>query len=172
MKRILTPSDFTVMPWKNRQGSTTEMLHVVENGGLKWRISRACVVADQEFSIFAGVARNLTVVSGAGFWLQGDGVSLPALPLLPIAFSGDVQLRAQGVQGPCDDFNVMTDQSLPRPEVAVINGRAHIAQADLLAIYALEKTLIDGAPLTAGNLMTSAQGLHLDGHAIAVRLFC
>jgi uncharacterized protein len=171
MKQLLTQADFTVMPWRNGLGSTTELFRADENGQLKWRISRASVTQDGDFSIFAGIARNLTVISGAGFRLLGDGVDLAARPLRPIAFSGDTALHAQDVQGASDDFNVMTLQSLPRPEVAVISGRAKVAQADMVAIYALDETLVDGDALQMGELMLADQPVQLDGHAIAVRLF-
>lgn len=171
MKRLLTQADFTVMPWRNGLGSTVEMFRVDENGLLKWRISRASVTQDGDFSIFAGIARNLTVISGHGFRLVGAGVDLAAKPLRPIAFSGDTPLRAQDVQGASDDFNVMVAQALPRPEVAVISGRMSLAQADMLAIYALKETAVDGTALPAGALLLADQPVQIDGHAIAVRLF-
>lgn len=171
MKRLLTQADFIVMPWRNGQGSTTELFRADENGQLKWRISTARVAQDGDFSIFPRVARNLTVISGHGFRLVGDGVDLAAKPLRPIAFSGDIALRAQDVQGVSEDFNVMTAQTVLRPEVAVISGRAVIAPADLVAIYALDKTLVDGDALQAGALILADQAMQIDGHAIAVRLF-
>lgn len=171
MKRHLTQADFTVMPWRNGLGSTTQMFRMDENGQIKWRISRASVTQDGDFSIFAGIARNLTVIAGPGFRLFGDGVDLAANPLRPIAFSGDTPLRAENVLGASEDFNVMTAQALPRPEVAVISGRVTIAQADMVAIYALDQTLVDGEALQTGELILADQPLHLDGHAIAVRLF-
>lgn len=171
MKRLLTQADFTVMPWRNGLGSTVEMFRVDENGQLKWRISRASVTQDGDFSVFAGVARNLTVISGPGFRLVGQGVDLAANPLRPITFSGDTPLRAQDVRGASDDFNLMAAQSLPRPEVAVISGRITIAQADMVAVYTLDQTMVDGEALQTGELMLADQPLHIDGHAIAVRLF-
>ena len=75
---------------------TVEMLRV-EEGGLKWRLSRASVVEDGDFSLFAGIERNLTVISGPGFDLIGERLHLAARPLLPVAFAGDVAVRAEGV---------------------------------------------------------------------------
>lgn len=119
MIRHLTPADYTAMPWANGRGTTIEMLR--ENGpdgGLRLRLSMASVVKDGPFSIFPGVERNLTVISGPGFDLMGDS-RISALPLVPVAFPGDVPLAADRVTAPCDDFNVMTARMLPLPMVRV-----------------------------------------------------
>ena len=77
MIRHLGPPDFRVMPWANGRGHTTEMWREDRDGALLWRLSRAAVAEDGPFSLFAGVDRSLTVISGPGFDLVGD-VSLKA----------------------------------------------------------------------------------------------
>ena len=73
MMRHLTPSDYVAMPWANGRGQTVEMLREVgPDGGLLLRLSMASVVEDGPFSIFPGVERNLTVISGPGFDLLGE----------------------------------------------------------------------------------------------------
>jgi environmental stress-induced protein Ves len=171
MIQHLTPSDFKTMPWANGKGSTIEMLKTEENGALKWRLSRASVVENGDFSIFPNVARNLTVITGPGFDLIGSGQHLPARALQPVAFSGETPIRAENVTTASDDFNVMTAANLPRPEVTVINGAAHLPGGDQLAIYALAPTKTNAATLATGDLYLTDQPLRLDGHFIAVRLF-
>jgi environmental stress-induced protein Ves len=171
MIQHLTPSDFKTMPWANGKGSTIEMLKTEENGVLKWRLSRASVVENGDFSIFPNVARNLTVVTGPGFDLIGPDHQLHALPLQPVAFSGETPIRAENVTAPSDDFNVMTAADLPRPEVAVINGAAQLSGGNQLAIYALAPTKTNAATLAAGDLYLTDQPMQLHGHFIAVRLF-
>ena len=131
----LSAAQFTLMPWANGKGTTVELLRVEREGRLILRLSRAMVVEDGAFSIFSGIARNLTVLSGSGFDLVGEWVHLAARPLEPVAFAGDIELRAVGVAEPCDDFNVMTAADLPPAQVTVHPAGA-TAQGALLALAA------------------------------------
>jgi uncharacterized protein len=83
MIRRLTPADYTTMPWANGKGVTVEMLRVEQDGALLWRLSRASVVEDGDFSLFPGIERNLTVITGPGFDLVGQGLHLQAKRLVP-----------------------------------------------------------------------------------------
>lgn len=131
----LSAADFTAMPWANGKGTTVELLRVERDGRLILRLSRAMVVEDGAFSIFPNIARNLTVLSGPGFDLVGDGLHLPARLLQPVAFSGGVALRAVGVAQPSEDFNVMTAADLPAAQVTVHPAGAS-AQGAVLALAA------------------------------------
>ena len=131
----LSTADFTAMPWANGKGTTVELLRVEREGRLILRLSRAMVVEDGAFSIFAGIARNLTVLSGSGFDLVGDGLHLPARLLQPVAFSGAVALRVVGVAQPSEDFNVMTAADLPAAQVTVHPAGASV-QGAVLALAA------------------------------------
>ena len=62
MIRHLTPADYKSMPWANGKGTTVEMLKVEDSGQLLWRLSRASVVENGDFSMFPGIVRNLTVI--------------------------------------------------------------------------------------------------------------
>jgi environmental stress-induced protein Ves len=136
MKRILGPEDFRQMPWSNGKGITTELARADRDGRMLWRLSRASVVEDGPFSIFPGIERNLTVVTGPGFDLTGEGISLRARPMAPVAFPGDVPMTALAVSAPSDDFNVMTDRALPRPRVEVVfHPRIVRADGALMAVY-------------------------------------
>lgn len=171
MIQHLTPADYKTMPWANGKGSTVELLRAEENGGLKWRLSRASVVENGDFSLFPGVERNLTVITGPGFDLVGTGLHLSAKPLIPVAFAGDIPIRAENVSGPSDDFNVMTARRLPRPEVAVIAGQTQLRGGDLLAVYALAASTVNGTRMAAGDLILTAEPLIVAGQMIAVRLY-
>lgn len=171
MIRHLTPSDYTEMPWANGKGVTVEMLKVMEGSSVKWRLSRASVVEAGEFSLFAGIERNLTVISGSGFDLIGKDLHLPARPLQPVAFAGDVPIKAENVQSPSDDFNVMTARTLPSPEVAVITGNAVLTQGSTLALFALEAAKVNGQQVGRHDLILTDQSARVEGRIIAVRLF-
>lgn len=163
MKRWLGAGDFTAMPWANGKGVTLELARANDaEGRMLWRLSRAKVVEEGPFSLFPGVERNLTVLTGPGFDLVGEGLLLAARPLVPVAFAGDVPVRAVSVSAPSDDFNVMTARALPRPEVRVLTASERIVPGGLLALY---------FPQSA-RLLLSDEGFDLaEGEvAIAVRL--
>lgn len=165
MIRHLTQGDFKVMPWANGLGQTVEMVRVDREGALLWRLSRAAVVEDGPFSLFPGVDRNLTVISGPGFDLVGEA-SLRADPLRPVAFSGDLALRAEGVTAPCDDFNVMVRRGVVRAEVSVRDGGEAMG-----ALFALGPVQAGGIMMAAHDLVLADEPVRFDGPAIVVALF-
>ncbi len=163
MKRVLGPVNFRQMLWANGKGVTVEMAREDLDGRMLWRLSRASVVENGPFSIFPDVERNLTVLTGPGFRLTGDGVDLDARPMAPVAFAGDVAVMATGVTAPSDDFNVMTARHLQRPRVAVVeDGAALSPDGALLAVYTpkTERLVLADEAITVSG-----------GPAIAVWLF-
>lgn len=170
MIRHLTAADYTTMPWANGKGVTVEMLRVERDGALLWRLSRASVVEDGDFSIFPGIERNLTVITGPGFELVGQGLHLQAKPLVPLAFPGDISIRAAGVTAPSDDFNVMTARDLSRPQVQVIDGSTNLPGGHTLAIFALTDSSVSGIKMAQHDLILTDQAATIDGLTIAVRL--
>ena len=171
----LTPADYTRQPWKNGRGTTTELLHLVDpsTGGTLLRLSRASVVEDGPFSLFPGIERTLTVLTGPGFRLTGPGINLRCDPLVPVAFPGDVEIRAVETNNqPSDDFNVMTARQLPRPEVAVVQSQT-LPDGGRLALYALGLCIVNGEATAAGDLLLMTEPAHLsgDGLVIAVQYF-
>ena len=170
MIRHLTPADYKTMPWANGKGVTVEMMRVDRDGAVLWRLSRASVVETGDFSLFPGIDRNLTVISGPGFDLVGEGLHLSAKPLVPVAFPGDVAIRAVEVAAPSDDFNVMTARSLALPEVTVLKGAADLAQGGTLALFALSEAEISGRAVGRYDLIITDQAVSVRGRVIAVRL--
>ena len=166
----LRPPDYTVQPWKNGKGTTTELWRMERDGVLLIRLSRASVVEDGPFSIFPGVERNLTVLTGPGFRLTGPGVDLTCAPLVPVAFPGDVAVTATGTgAGPSEDFNVMTARSLPLPQVTVETDTT-LPAGGVLALHALGPAAVNGAVMAAGDLILTEAGARLTGRFLAVRL--
>ncbi len=166
----LTASDYTVQPWKNGKGTTTELWRLERDGTLLVRLSRAAVVEDGPFSIFPGLERNLTVLTGPGFRLTGEGIDLTCTPLVPVAFPGDVAVTASGTGGQrSDDFNVMTARALPRPKVAVMTD-ATLPAGGPLALYALGPAAVNGRRLADGDLVLTEGAAQLTGRLLVVRL--
>jgi environmental stress-induced protein Ves len=169
--RHLTPADYRRMPWANGRGVTVEMARADGPDGLLWRLSMAQVTEDGPFSIFPGVERNLTVISGPGFDLRG-ALSLRADPLVPVAFPGDVALAAQGVVAPCEDVNVMTARPLPRPVVTVERAGAVLEGDGVLFVLALGPASVNGIDLARHDLIRLGDRAAVAaGPVLAIRLF-
>lgn len=170
--RHLTPAYYRIQPWKNGRGTTTELWRMERGGQLLVRLSRAAVVEDGPFSLFPGIERNLTVLSGPGFRLTGAGIDLRCAPLVPVAFPGDVDVTATETNGQrSDDFNVMTARSLPKPQVIVAQNES-LQAGGTLALYALGPSRVNGVAMNPNDLILTDGPAHLhgDGPVIAVRL--
>jgi hypothetical protein len=167
----LTARDFTVQPWKNGKGTTIEMWRLERGGELLARLSRASVVEDGPFSVFPGIERNLTVLTGAGFRLTGEGINLRCDPLVPVVFPGDVPVVASETNAEqSDDFNVMTARALPRPQVTVEQNTT-LPAGGILALYALGPVLANGVAMARSDLILTEDAATLTGDwpVIAVR---
>jgi environmental stress-induced protein Ves len=168
----LHPADYSLQPWKNGRGTTTELWRQERDGALLVRLSRAAVVEDGPFSLFPGIERNLTVLSGPGFRLRGEGINLRCDPLVPVAFPGDVTLTATETGGmQSDDFNVMTARNLPKPWVLPVQNDSLVA-GGLLALYALGPCRMNGHEMARDDLILTDGPATLSGDwpVIAVRL--
>src|SRR5258707_14720415 len=67
--RVLSPSDYRRMPWKNGGGHTHEIAAHPEGAGMAafaWRVSIAEIAQDGPFSSFPGVDRTLVLLAGNG----------------------------------------------------------------------------------------------------------
>ena len=171
--RHLTQADYTRQPWKNGKGVTVELARAEKDGTVLWRLSMATVAEDGPFSLFAGIERNLTVISGPGFRLMGPGIDIDCRPLAPVAFPGDVAVSALGTAaGASDDFNVMTARHLPRPTVTLLAAGEGAAAGGLLAVFALEPLSIGARRLARHDLILTEGGLApiLGGPALLVRV--
>ena len=120
--RILRAASYRRMPWKNGGGETIEM--VVSPAGASfdsfdWRLSMAHVGAPGPFSLFTGIDRTLSVISGHGLTLTlpERAVTLNRCSA-PFAFPGDVAVDSTLTDGAIDDLNVMTRRSRCHHRVA------------------------------------------------------
>lgn len=101
------------MPWKNGKGETVEIA-VSPPGAtvddFDWRISMATVAEGGPFSVFDGIDRTLSVLTGEGITLSVAGQAPATLrrETPPYAFPADRETSATLVSGPITDLNVMT----------------------------------------------------------------
>jgi uncharacterized protein len=133
--------------WKNGLGWTREIVRYPEmSEHWLWRLSIAEVDKDGPFSTFESIERELVLLSGEGMRLvfsDGESVDLNP-PHDKHRFSGERALRAELINGPTHDFNVMWRrdkydvQVLRRPLVGpmVFFNEKHV----IWAIYMLSGT--------------------------------
>lgn len=160
----LTKANYSQQPWKNGKGITTELWRAERNGQLLVRLSRAAVTEDGPFSVFPGIQRNLTVLSGPGFRLSGPGHDVRCNPLIPVAFPGDVPLSATETNGQqSDDFNVMTADHLPLPQVMLAQNDT-LPEDGLLALYALGPCLVNTQKVNRDDLILTEGPATLSGN--------
>lgn len=163
---ILPPSGFVTTPWKNGGGITHEIIRDAATPW-RWRISLAEVASDGPFSAFDGMARVLTVITGAGLdFLTPEGV-LHARPLEPLAFSGGMAVDGRLVDGPVRDLNLIYDPRMVQAEVAVRRGPWQGAVVG--GVYALAgKVTLSGALVPPGAMGWGEGECMLDDQALAV----
>lgn len=123
VSRLIPPSAYRVMPWRNGGGTTREIAcEVAEPGGaagqFRWRLSLADVEASGPFSDFSGYARIIAVASGGGMRLAigAAAVELDAASD-PFRFPGDAAVDCRLLAGPIRDFNLIFDPALCRGAV-------------------------------------------------------
>lgn len=170
--RHLAAAGYRPMPWANGRGTTAEVLREDGPEGLRFRLSMASVTGDGPFSVLPGIERALTVLSGPGFRLTGEGLSLICAPLVPVFFPGDLALCAEGTGGcPSVDFNVMTARTLPRPAVTVLQAPVELPGDGTLYLLALDPLVVNGMPVQRHDLVITETSARIDGAGavIAVR---
>jgi environmental stress-induced protein Ves len=110
--KILRATGHKRMPWKNGGGETVEIAVFPESaalGAFGWRVSMATVVSDGPFSIFGGIDRTLSILTGDGMSLAIDGREPVLLTKTsePLAFPADAPVTATLAGGAITDLNVM-----------------------------------------------------------------
>ena len=158
-------ADIAPTPWKNGGGATREIACWPAGTGLDsfdWRISVATIAADGAFSVFSGIDRSITLLSGDGVLLHGEhGTHRLDQPLVPFAFAGETPIRATLLGGASEDFNVMTRRGRCRADVKVwryaVDGPSTPPHAALLlAVQGDWRCAVAG---DAPTLLTPGSGL-------------
>jgi uncharacterized protein len=168
---IRKPDTYRIMPWVNGLGQTTELLREDGPGGLHLRLSIATVAEDDPFSLFPGIDRVLTVISGPGFQISGGELTLHATPLTPVAFPRDIAISATGVTAPSEDFNVMSARHLLAARVWIVKSGT-VAPEGRLFLLPLASAAANGQTIPARSLIETRDTITIatDGPMIAVDL--
>jgi uncharacterized protein len=129
--QIVRQSQFKASPWKNGGGITHEAMRVPERGIFRWRVSIAHIDASGPFSDFAGYARTMVLLRGAGVALKlSDGTQRIMRAAGDLAqFDGGRGVKCELLNGPCVDLNLMTSHAMGPAQVRVERLRGSLAYA-------------------------------------------
>ena len=155
--RVLAPSNYRRMPWKNGGGFTTEIVVAPPDAAFDafaWRVSLADVDESGPFSAFVDVDRILVLTSGNGMRLTGGDAALDVTQLYePVRFAGERPLQCALVSGPVRDFNLMVRRDVARGDVHIVRNHAQtLPRADAYLCYVARgafRCRIAGAPVAA-----------------------
>jgi environmental stress-induced protein Ves len=152
---LISRSDYRVMPWRNGQGTTTEIAVAPGDAGrFRWRLSIADVAVSGPFSDFSGYERVIAVVSGAGMRLAVAGRAPVVLTegSEPYPFSGDAATECVLLDGPIRDFNLMTDRAFCHGSVLALRFTgAPIVQAIASGVTSLLHAVRGGLTVSGSS---------------------
>jgi environmental stress-induced protein Ves len=145
--QIVRQSQFKASPWKNGGGITHEAMRVPERGIFRWRVSIAHIDASGPFSDFAGYARTMVLLRGAGAALKlSDGTQRIMRASGDLAqFDGALGVKCDLLNGPCVDLNLMTSNTMRLGNVRVERLRgslSYVARKDeTLVVFPIDAPL-------------------------------
>ena len=123
LPRVLPPSSYRRVPWKNGLGSTLEIAtDAAQPGGAwSWRLSFAEVPARAPFSSFPGIDRHIAVLDGAGMTLEraGQRIRVPREGAA-FAFAGEESIIGEPAGTGVRDANLMLDRSRWRGSLEIV----------------------------------------------------
>ena len=119
-------ADVAPTPWKNGGGTTRELVAWPDEKQWVWRMSVAEVTQRGPFSRFDGAQRWFSVLSGAGVALSSGGQrNMLTLDSAPFCFDGGEHTVCDLLDGPTQDFNLMTRSAGNVVDKSVAAGQTH-----------------------------------------------
>ncbi|MGW0464838.1 HutD/Ves family protein [Streptomyces sp. NPDC003027] len=152
----------TAGPWRNNGGATREIASwPLGAEEFQWRASVADIDRDGPFSAFPGVDRTLTLLAGDGVRLTAPGgFDRTARAQEPLGFSGDLELTAHLLNGPCRVLNIMVRLGRRTARVDRITAPVVPAGGHAGVFHVLRGHWRTGAE---GRLLTAGQGAWWEG---------
>lgn len=148
-----------VSPWRNGGGETREIISwPAGQRDFEWRASIATIAADGPFSLFAGIDRSITLLSGEGVHLHGkQGVDHPLNQIgAPYSFAGELPIAATLLGGVTTDFNIMTRRGSCAAQVRAQSHDFEVNWQTAGLLYVLRGEW----QVTASITLSAEQGLH------------
>lgn len=145
MIRLLDPSGFRTVPWKNGGGTATDIaVEPAPDGDVAWRVGTAGILRDGPFSDYEGVTRTFTIVEGPGVHLDFAGEGTRTLDRdRPTRFPGAPAPFCRLRDGQAATaFNLLTRDGSASGDVEIRFGRAKeepVAAAPVVILSAVEE---------------------------------
>ena len=145
-----------VSPWRNGGGETREIISVpAGSANFDWRASIATIAQDGPFSVFPGIDRSITLLSGEGVHLLASPDIRHSLSRVgePYSFRGEDLVSARLHGGVTTDFNIMTRRTACRAKVISARQTLAVLPENGGVIYVLsgDWQLPDGAQIGQGD---------------------
>lgn len=147
--------------WRNGGGETREIVSYPPGAAdFDWRISIATIAANGDFSLFPGIDRIITLLSGEVALYRHDQLYQSLDLHQPFAFPGEEAISARLSGKISTDFNIMARRSVFLPEAGIATTRFAPAATDAGAVY-----VISGQWQHQQTLLTAGQGAWWENHA-------
>lgn len=168
---VLRAADSVVMPWRNGGGITREYIAHPSTDDFEWRLSVADVSSSGPFSTFTGFDRILVLLACNGMTLAFAGGRQVALTraLDLHRFAGDDPVRADLVDGPTTDLNLIWRRDLWSAEVRLERTPISTTGPARTLAFVVEGDLSAGTTvLGPGDLLVTGAPVRLGGGATVV----
>lgn len=169
MINYLQKSDYKKSLWKNGQGTTDEIFIVPKtavfpNDPFWFRISMATIQSENEFSLFPGYQRLLTVIDGIGLALNEKNLPLQEI----IQFSGDERIFCKTLTSQTIDLGLIYDPQHVNAEMQRLHFRELHIDLDPQKHYFL--VCADGLFLANGKMVNRFDSVYIHAeHSIELK---
>ena len=154
--------DVVPTAWKNRLGTTQELLTWPPTNHWRVRLSVAAIEQSVDFSRFDGITRWFSVIDGDGLDLLIDHEQTSlGVTSDPLCFSGELPCAARLNSGMVHAFNVMFANGFEGRVSRVRSGESvALESAEFVGVYGVEPATcelgLDGVSLRANDLVWTA----------------
>jgi environmental stress-induced protein Ves len=167
--KIIRSHEFREGRWRNGMGVSWDIASDPPGAGdFGWRFATARIEADVPFSVYPGVDRIFTLITGDGLALDlADGSRLGVEKrFVPHPFACDVSAFCRLTGGPCMALNLFLRRGQWTADAGVLSSGAEITHDGPILLFALEgaadtdgQTLAKGdAAVTKGSVRTETEG--------------
>ena len=175
--RVIGPSDYRRVLWKNGGGITQDVLLLPDGAShddFDVRISLAPIVEEGPFSSFPGIDRHITRLSANALSLAFAQETRALNRLEPLYFDSVLQPRSLLPEGPAEVINVMTRRGRWHAQVMPATGGngplLAAPEGGLVMLHAVTGTWQVGN--AAGSVLVRPGETMLAGDAQTLRVSC
>lgn len=139
MSRTVRLDQGYIVPWRNGQGTTRELVRVPDSGDWRWRLSVATSPSCVPFSTFDGVDRELLLLRGEALELRfRDARTTRLTPGESVRFAGEADVIGVPARGLTEQLILMWRRDLVTAETGVGSGPLDLAPSTWLVVHDLD----------------------------------